>query len=270
MLVDGKAIQTALRKELSDFFHALDREVRVDLVYVGSDPVIDTYIGIKEQFAHEIGVSLIIHRLPEDSTEDNVHRKIEEIIGSGTNGIVVQLPVPSHIDQEVLVNLVPQEVDIDVLSRGAFNAFIQGESEMIPPVAGAVREIMERYSVDLKGKDIVVVGRGKLVGKPVALWLLRNGTPARILDKEHDLRAELQSADVIISGAGSPNLITKDLIKEGVILIDAGTSVEGGTATGDIDRNCEGKASLFAAVPGGVGPLTVATLFRNLATTLGF
>lgn len=267
MIVDGKTIRDDIKKKLEERAHALGRRPRLALVYAGEDPVIDSYIALKQKFGYEIGVDVEVKRYIQDMNEDDLKAEVKAFAEDRTtDAIVIQLPLPAHIHAQDILNLVPLEKDADVLSETAFKASMLQETKVLPPVVASVREIFTREDIILTGKKIVVIGKGKLVGKPVALWLLSQGYPPTILDKGDDVKMEVAGADVVISGAGSPHLITPDMVKDGAVLIDAGTSDVGGKNVGDIDPACADKASVAALVPGGVGPITIAKLFENVVT----
>jgi methylenetetrahydrofolate dehydrogenase (NADP+)/methenyltetrahydrofolate cyclohydrolase len=169
---------------------------------------------------------------------------------------VVQLPLPKQINANKILDLIPSDKDVDALSENA---------SVLAPVAGAVREVLERNQVELEGKKILVVGQGRLVGRPVAIWLAQEGYEVETADINTKNLAELTNrADVIITGVGKPGLIKLEDIKEGAILIDTGTSESAGKLMGDVDPTCAVKCSLLSPVPGGVGPITVAMIFKNL------
>ena len=164
-----------------------------------------------------------------------------------------------------VLNAVPANKDVDVLSDGAIEKYEKGELSFVPAVAGAVSEIFKKYKIDFVGKKIAIVGRGRLVGRPVRSFFAREGAEISVINRDNiDSSNALKEADIIVSGAGSPYLIKPYMIKEGVALIDAGTAEKSGKLVGDIDPECKEKASLYAPVPGGVGPITIAILFRNL------
>ena len=250
MVVDGKKIRDEIKSSLNGEGKVLD------IVYVGENPVIDVFVRIKKKFGENIGVKVNIHRFDEEISFEQLKEEIKLLKG---DGIIIQLPLPEHLPIQEVLNLVPAEKDIDVLSDEAKTGM------KMSPVAGAVFEIFERYKVDLKNKKIVMIGKGRLVGEPVAIWLRRKGIDVSVLCSSDDI--DISDADIVISGVGSPNLITPNMIKEGVVLIDAGTSAAGGKTVGDIHLDCEKKAGLFSPVPGGVGPITVAMLFENLTDT---
>jgi methylenetetrahydrofolate dehydrogenase (NADP+)/methenyltetrahydrofolate cyclohydrolase len=252
MRIDGKALARSITDSLRREIEILGTSPRVLLVYAGSDPVIDSYISIKAKIADAIGISLDVVRFM-DATEETL---VDAIKNTDADGVVVQLPLPPEINGEHILNSIPWQKDIDVLSSESYARFEQGKGPAIPPVAGAIETVLSSVGFDCKGKNVAVVGKGRLVGLPVCTWLKNQGVAPLVLQEGDDL-SSLKDADLIISGTGRPHL-----------LIDAGTSVEQGVARGDIDPACEEKASYFSAVPGGIGPITVAVLFRNLYTLI--
>ncbi|MEX0934777.1 MAG: bifunctional 5,10-methylenetetrahydrofolate dehydrogenase/5,10-methenyltetrahydrofolate cyclohydrolase [Candidatus Paceibacterota bacterium] len=269
MLVDGKQIQQDIKEKLTALVHKCGERPHLTLVYVGEDPVIDTYIDLKRRFGEDIGVHINIERYPADIERERFLGIMRNYGQSDADGIVLQLPLPDHIDTGEVLNLVPAEKDVDVLSETAFKAALHGDHPL-PPVVGAIQHIFDQYDVDLSGKKVVVVGKGRLVGKPVSLWLFSQKVPPVILQKGDDVSAHTREADIIISGAGDPHFITPDMVKDGVILIDAGTSDVAGETRGDMHPDVAQKAELFSPVPGGVGPVTVAKLFENLLILSGY
>jgi methylenetetrahydrofolate dehydrogenase (NADP+)/methenyltetrahydrofolate cyclohydrolase len=166
------------------------------------------------------------------------------------------------MDTKAILDSIPVEKDADVLSSVA-----RTTGALLPPVVSAVKKILEFGKVEVKGKKTVVVGSGFLVGAPVAAWLIQQGAEVKVVNRSTGNLSELlHDADIIVSGAGSPHFIKPDMLKQGVVLIDAGTSESDGTITGDADLACAEKCSVFTPVPGGVGPLAVACLFENVVT----
>jgi len=179
--------------------------------------------------------------------------------------VVLQLPLPSQLTAGQLTDRIPADADPDVLSESAYDRFLH-EDGVLPPVAGAVEEILSTYDLSVQDRRCVVIGKGRLVGQPVADYLRMCGADVTAVDETQDVSATLGQADVVVAGAGSPHLVTPDMISEGVWLIDCGTSEADGKTRGDIHPDCQKKADLFSPVPGGVGPITVARLFQNLYT----
>lgn len=269
MRVDGKKIAEDIIKEVSLKIGQDTRKPVLGIVYAGLNPVIESFIKIKMATAHKLGVSVEVFHLLNPTTEEMVQTVSKISSNENINGIIVQLPLPDGLVLEEVLNSVSPSKDIDVLSKNAFADFVHNKSVFIPPTAGAVAEIFSRHKIVLKDKKIVVVGNGALVGKPVEVWLrLQNIGPVVVTSSTENPISILASADIIISGAGRPFFIKPDMIKDGVVLIDAGTSEDGGKMLGDIDPSCEEKSAIFTPVPGGVGPITVALLFKNLLSTM--
>jgi methylenetetrahydrofolate dehydrogenase (NADP+)/methenyltetrahydrofolate cyclohydrolase len=258
MLVEGKKIAEEIKRELAARITALGRRVALAVVKVGSDAATTAFIERKRKFGEAIGVEVTLHEYPPDITEDVLVAEVQAIgEDPSVDGLIVQLPLPLEINADTLLERIPPEKDPDALSSAP---------RVLAPVAGAIAEIFARHGIDPQGKRVVVVGEGRLVGRPVAAWLKERGARVEIvsLDTQERMRALTEEADIVVSGAGVPRLITPELVKDGVVLIDAGTSESEGKLVGDIDPSCAEKAALYTPVPGGVGPITVAVLFRNL------
>jgi methylenetetrahydrofolate dehydrogenase (NADP+)/methenyltetrahydrofolate cyclohydrolase len=177
------------------------------------------------------------------------------------DGIIVQLPFPSHIDTDVIITAVAPSHDIDGMTYDG------SQTDRLPPVVGAIHEISIRHAIAWTGKRVVVVGRGRLVGIPVALYAKVQGADVSVVDKQTiNITAITKTADIIVTGAGSPHIITPDMVRSGVAVFDAGTSEDGGELAGDVHPEVAELASLFTPVPGGIGPITVAVLLRNCIT----
>ena len=255
MIIDGRAIAQEILAHAKARATRLPHPPRV-AAYVAEDPTPATrsYLAIKKRSAEAAGCVFL-------ETSDAAEF-------ADADAAIVQLPVPEA--NRHLLDEIPIEKDADVLSHAAREVFERGEAgALLPPVAGAVAEILSRASVVAAGKRAVVVGTGFLVGGPVATWLARQGTDVVVLaidSTEEERSAALRAADLIVSGAGAPHLITPDLIHDDVVLIDAGTSELGGEVVGDADPACAEVCSLFTPVPGGVGPIAVAKLFENAVT----
>lgn len=232
MIVDGKKIAERVVAGLGDQLHG----ATLGIVMNAGDAATQSFVKIKERVAAQLGVE--------------VRRFAPEDIGQALlcDGVVVQLPIANA---DALLAQVPQNKDIDNYPQA--------------PVAAAVAEILAHAGVDPKNKKVVVVGDGHLVGKPVAQMLRAMGADVSVVSLEQGSLDELKTADLIVSGAGSPGLIKPGMLKSGVVLIDAGTSESAGKVAGDCDPACAEVASVFTPVPGGVGPVVVAMLFKNLA-----
>lgn len=265
MIADGKKIASAVLAEVKA--SVAPRVPVVRAITVQPSTATESYLRIKMQRAEEGGMQLEVVHLPDDASEETI---IEAIHKEGADAVIVQLPIPETLNLERILNEIPLEKDADVLSDAAYARFEKGEEgALVPPVAAGVIEILTRMNVDVRGKNTVVVGRGQLVGKPCAIALERLGAQVTVVHRNTESPEALyKEADIIVSGVGKTHLITPQMVKEGVVLIDAGTSGASGAVAGDIDPACADKASVFTPVPGGVGPVAVSCLFKNTAKLL--
>lgn len=249
MVIDGKKIAEEIYKRLPK------DGVRLGILVGEKNPVIDSFVKIKEKAAQRLGVDLLREELPPGANTDEAVAAVLAL-ASKADGLIVQLPLPQQIDVDRVLSAIPGEKDVDGISLSP---------RVRPPVAEAIKEIFEREGVDVKGKHAIVVGSGRLVGKPSAELLRELGAIVTVLSRGDSLDA-LKGADIVVLGAGEPGLVQPEHLKEGVVLIDAGTSETGGKVKGDADPACAEVASVFTPVPGGVGPIAVAMIFKNLVT----
>ena len=269
MIIDGRAIAkdilAATRERVTAL--GLSQKPIVRAITMAPSPATRSYLSIKTAQADEAGFSMEIVAMEDTASTEDL---IEAVGKDGADAVIVQLPLPGSVNTETILNAIPRGKDADVLSDAAIAAFESGESKaLVPPVAAAVTEILARASVDVRGKRAVVVGKGSLVGRPVAVLLSRMGADVRVVSKSTgDFEQEAPQADIIVSGAGVAGLVKPEHVKQGAILIDAGTSGSAGGVAGDLDLRSADKASVFTPVPGGVGPIAVACLFRNATNLL--
>jgi methylenetetrahydrofolate dehydrogenase (NADP+) / methenyltetrahydrofolate cyclohydrolase len=266
MIVDGIAIAADILSETKARVETLGRTPVVRAITAGPSPATLSYLKIKAARATDAGMRLEVVTLARDAT----YTQYEDAIRApGADAIIVQLPLPEGVDSEALVNTIPLSKDADVLSRRATAAFESQQAEaVLPPVVAAIAEVLLRTNTSVPGARAVVVGQGKLVGRPAAVWLEKEGAQVTTLTRESADRSAMSRADILILGAGSPLMVQPEHIKEGVVLIDAGTSEQGGQMVGDADPACAQKALVFTPVPGGMGPIAVACLFRNVVSLL--
>lgn len=268
-LLDGKKLSQKILSELKEEIAGLEKRLRLAVVVLDENPVVKKFIEHKKKFAGEIGIDVRIYPFDISITTNELRKRIAEIIHEKKNsGVIIQLPLPEHINEQYILNAIVPEKDVDVLSARAVGNFAVGKSPIMPPVAGAVKAFFEEYEIDYKNKYIVIIGAGELVGKPTALWLLQEKVTFGVV--EHlagSPREFLKQADIIISGIGRPHYIIGDMVKDGVVVIDAGTSESSGKIVGDVEFDSVAqKASYITPMPGGIGPLTVAILFKNLVS----
>ena len=260
MIVDGRAIADDIYADVSAFFAA--RPSKLGIVVVGENPVIASFVRIKERAAARLGIEMPRIDLPETAS---THAVIEagQRLAQSCDAIIVQLPLPEKVDSSAVLSDIPPQKDVDAL-----NPRHSGERLVDAPVGLAVMEILKRGGIDPRGKRAVVVGAGRLVGKPSAELLKRAGAHVSLFTLEEGSIEDLRDADIIVSGAGKPGLIKPEHLKKGVALIDAGTSELNKKVVGDADPSCAEIASIITPVPGGVGPVAVAMIFRNLRTLI--
>ncbi len=259
MIIDGKAIAEDMYQALAKRRALFPQAVKLGIVVVGQNPVIDSFVRTKERNAGRLNVEMVRADLPETATQEEIITTLKDV-GVRSDAVIPQLPLPAGIDINAVLSAVPNEKDVDAL-----NPTISEEERLVhAPVALAVVEILKRSGVTIKGARTVVVGGGRLVGKPSA-WLLKSlGADVSMFTLEEGSIEDLKDADIIVSGAGNPSFIKPEHLKEGVALIDAGTSELKKKIHGDADPACAEKASVFSPVPGGVGPIAVAMIFKNL------
>ena len=260
MIVDGKKIAASIYESVASEVEKMD--IKPVLAAITCAPNFETkrYLELKKRKAAEVGITLRVVELPETATTEEVVACVRVVAGE-VDGVVVQLPFPLHIDREKVLAAVPVDKDPDGF------AYAENPNACLPPVVGAIKEIAEHYDFTFKGKQVVVLGQGRLVGSPAVRFLHSVGASVSVSTEHDSTQAEqLRSADVIISGIGEPHFITADKIKPGVVVFDAGTSEDGGLMVGDVHPDVAEGASLVTPVPGGIGPITVALLLRNLVS----
>ena len=267
MIYDGKHASLLFQAKLQEKIASLSTPPVLAVLSISSHPSISSFIKIKRKFAEAIGVIVHEYNFLETDTEETLINKIQALANNNEcDGIIVQLPLPKSFDTTKVLDAIPEYLDIDVLSSSAWNTF-KKNNKPLPPVAGAIVHILQDTHTDITNKKIVIVGQGKLVGLPITTRFINQGIIPEIIDINTDqeiCKTLYKEADIVISGIESPHHLKPGYFKEGVILIDAGTSEQAGTLAGDCDPLCANIASVFTPVPGGVGPLTVAFLFQNL------
>ncbi|HEY4502409.1 MAG TPA: bifunctional 5,10-methylenetetrahydrofolate dehydrogenase/5,10-methenyltetrahydrofolate cyclohydrolase [Candidatus Paceibacterota bacterium] len=263
MIIDGKAIAERVKSVVAREITRTGARYSLAVFVLTDDFATRKFISIKKKVAENIGVTIVLYDLKKDTRTEELVQKIKEAVHNH-NGIVVQFPLPSHINSDTIRNAIPASHDVDVISDEALQKVKKG-SNVLPPVVGAIDEILKEQAVTLKGKKVVVVGEGNLVGKPSAIFAEHGGANVTVVNEDtKDISKETKDADIIILGAGVPGLLMPTMVKDGVVILDAGTSEAKGELRGDADPSCALKSALFTPVPGGVGPITVAMIFKNL------
>ncbi len=266
-LLDGKRIASEIRQELRDRVLQMRKKPELAVVLVGEDPASEIYVKGKVNACREVGIVSRVCRLPKSATQNEVETLVSSLVDSAEiNGILVQLPLPEGLDSDKILGLIPPRKDVDGFSPVNFGKIALGENATSACTPQGVIELLTRYQIDLRGKRAVVVGRSKIVGRPLAMLLLnRDATVTVCHSKTEQLKEECLKADILIAAIGKPRYITGDMIKKGAVVVDVGINRgENGKLCGDVDfESAKEKASFITPVPGGVGPMTIAMLLRN-------
>jgi methylenetetrahydrofolate dehydrogenase (NADP+)/methenyltetrahydrofolate cyclohydrolase len=260
-MFDGRKIRDEILADLRDRVAKLGRKPVLAVIWVGDDFATARYIEAKERAADQIGVHFDLLKYSADISQKEVEQKISELNNDkNVDGIMIQIPVPDSLDIAGLINEVSPEKDVDALRycTGSYCSFR-------PPVTISIMEAIKRSGADYKNASIAIIGKGFLVGAPLARMLQSENADIRIADEETPYLGTITlDADIIISATGKGNLIKPNMVKNGAVLIDAGTTEVGGKLAGDISEDCYPKSSFYTPVPGGIGPMTVAMLLSNL------
>lgn len=270
MIIDGKAIAETVRQEVKEGVESLKKEKGVTpglaVVLVGENPASLIYVRQKEKACSEAGVTSFKYSLAEDVSQSELLDLIRKLNSDEkVHGILVQLPLPEHLDEMEVISAIDPVKDVDGFHPINVGRLLVGEEVFVPCTAQGVIELIERSGFKFKGKEAVVVGRSNIVGKPVAVLLLeRHATVTICHSRTADLGAETRRADILIAAVGRPHLIKADMVKEGVVVIDVGINRVDDKLVGDVDfEGVKDKVAAITPVPGGVGPMTVAMLLKN-------
>lgn len=268
-ILDGKKLANDILEGLKKEIVRKNLKLKLAIVLVGQNPVSEIFIRQKEIVCEKIGIDFELFRFLEKIKFADLKKEIEKISQNPKiSAVVIQLPLSSVLKnktQEIL-NIIPAEKDIDVLSEYNLGRFYSGTLPVLPPVVGAISYLLKEYKIPIKGKNVLLVGAGRLVGFPLTIWFLKEMATVSVIN-EFTKNASFftKKADILISGVGKPNLIKGSMIKKGAVIIDAGTSLKNKRLVGDVDfKSVSRKASFITSVPGGVGPLTIACLLENL------
>ena len=269
-ILDGKALAAKIRKKAADDVASLKNKgitPGLAVVLVGDDPASHTYVKMKEKACEETGIYSIVHKMPIDISEAKILETIEMMNQNpNIDGILIQLPLPAHIDTQKVLNTVSPEKDVDGFHPFNVGNLVLDIDSFVPCTPLGVMKLLEEYDIHPKGMDACVVGASNIVGKPMMHLLLNKFATVDICHiYTKDLKAHTSRADLLIVGVGKQNLITEDMVKEGAIVIDIGINkTDEGKITGDVDfENVAPKCSYITPVPGGVGPMTIAMLLVN-------
>ena len=270
-IIDGKALSDKILKEIenehSELQAKVGRKAGLAVIIVGENPASQIYVRNKIRTCERVGFHSETIRLDEHITEENLLLEIEKLNNDNNiDGIVVQLPIPKHINELKVINAISAEKDVDGFHTTNIGKMMIGdETGFLPCTPAGVIQMFEEYNIDLEGKDVLVIGQSNIVGKPMTLLLINKRATVQVCNsKTKNLSEKLQKADVVVAAAGSPKLVKGSDVKEGVVVIDIGINRVDGKICGDVDfEEVSQKASYITPVPGGVGPMTIAMLIKN-------
>ena len=269
-LLMGKEVSARIKAELKTEVENLKKEginPGLAVIIVGEDPASQVYVRNKERACEECGIYSEKYALPAETTQEELLKLIDELNNkSSISGILVQLPVPKHIDEKTIINAIAQNKDVDAFHPVNVGKIMVGNYDFVPCTPAGVMELIKESGIDVSGKECVIVGRSNIVGKPQAMLLLhQNGTVTICHSKTKNLAEKTKNADILVAAVGIPNFIKGDMIKEGAVVIDVGINrLENKKLCGDVEfESAEKVAGAITPVPGGVGPLTIAMLMKN-------
>ena len=274
VIMDGKALSMKLKNSLKEEVEKIISEgvnPCLAVIIVGDNPASKVYVNNKKKSCAELGIKSLEYALPEETTEEELLKIIDELNkNEDVDGILCQLPLPKHITEKNVINSILPEKDVDAFHPENVGHIMIGDYAFLPCTPAGVMEILKEYEIDVAGKNCVVVGRSNIVGKPMTMLLLKeNATVTVCHSKTKDLASFTKNADILVSAVGKPGLITADMVKENAVVIDVAINrLENGKLCGDVDfENVKDKTSFITPVPGGVGPMTIATLMKNTVTS---
>ena len=270
-IIDGKALSEKVVKEIEQEHNELEKKVGrkagLAVIIVGENPASQIYVRNKIRACEKVGFHSETIRLDENITEENLLLEIEKLNNnSNIDGILVQLPIPKHIDGLKIINAISAEKDVDGFHTTNIGKMMIGdETGFLPCTPAGIVHMFEEYNINLEGKDVLVIGQSNIVGKPMTLLLIKKRATVQVCNsKTKNLSEKLQKADVVVAAAGSPKLVKASDVKEDVVVIDVGINRVDGKLCGDVDfEEVSKKASFITPVPGGVGPMTIAMLIKN-------
>ena len=269
-LIDGKAISLQIKNELKEKAASLKEagiNVTLAVIQVGNNPASTVYVNNKKKGCEYIGIGSLSYELPEETTQEELLSLIGELNErADVNGILVQLPLPSHIDEDKVIQAIDPKKDVDGFHPQSVGALCIGQPGFVSCTPAGIIQLLKRSGVEIAGKECVILGRSNIVGKPMALLMLReNATVTIAHSRTANLKEVTSRADILIVAVGKPKMVTADYVKEGAVVIDVGINRdENGKLCGDVDfDDVAEKCSAITPVPGGVGPMTIAMLLHN-------
>ena len=272
-LIDGKVISAAVKDEVAKEVTKLKEKgitPGLAVIIVGEDPASKVYVANKEKACEQLGMASFKYALPEDTTEEELLALVNKLNSDPeVHGILCQLPLPKHLNEELIINTILPEKDVDAFHPQNVGKIMIGNYDFLPCTPAGVMEMLNYENIDITGKECVVIGRSNIVGKPMSMLLLhKNGTVTVCHSRTANLKEVCRRADILVAAVGRANFVTADMVKDGAVVIDVGINrLDNGKLCGDVNfAEVEPKASYITPVPGGVGPMTIATLMKNTLT----
>lgn len=272
-LIDGKVISAAVKAEVAEEVSKLKEQgitPGLAVIIVGEDPASKVYVANKEKACEAIGMASYKYAIPENTSEAELLELIKKLNNDDkVNGILCQLPLPRHLNEELIINSIVPEKDVDAFHPHNVGKIMIGNYDFLPCTPAGIMEMLKYENIDIEGKECVVIGRSNIVGKPMSMLLLhKNGTVTVCHSRTKNLKEVCRRADILVAAVGRANFVSADMVKEGAVVIDVGINrLDNGKLCGDVNfEEVEPIASYITPVPGGVGPMTIATLMKNTLT----
>lgn len=271
-IIDGKLVSAAVKERVANEVKTLNQKgvsVCLAVILVGSDPASQIYVANKKKACEQLGIISKEYLLPETTTQDELLTLVKELNqDASVNGILCQLPLPKGLDEKIVIEAIDPNKDVDAFHPVNVGRIMIGEYDFLPCTPAGVMEMLSYYNIDVCGKECVVIGRSNIVGKPMGMLLLhKNGTVTIAHSRTQNLAEVTKKADILVAAVGKAKFVTEDMVKDGAVVIDVGMNRENGKLCGDVDFEAVSKkASYITPVPGGVGPMTIATLMQNTLT----
>ena len=269
-IISGKVVSAAKREEIKNRVAELNnkgKQVGLAVIIVGNNSASRVYVNNKKKACEEVGINSYEYALPEETTQEELLELIKELnTNDKVNGILCQLPLPSHIDEQAVINSIDPKKDVDAFHPFNVGHIMIGDYTFLPCTPAGIMEMLKYYNISVNGKKCVVIGRSNIVGKPMAMLLLKeNGTVEICHSRTENLKEETLSADILVAAVGKADFVTADMVKDGAVVIDVGMNRNSeGKLCGDVCfEEVEKKASFITPVPGGVGPMTITMLLEN-------
>lgn len=271
-LIDGKIISASVKERVKGEVEALKQQgitTGLAVIIVGEDPASKVYVANKKKACEALGIISEEYALPADTTQEQLLALIDKLNNKKSiNGILCQLPLPKHLDEQAVINAILPEKDVDAFHPQNVGKIMLGDYDFVPCTPAGIMEMLAYENIDIEGKTCVVIGRSNIVGKPMGMLLLhKNGTVTICHSRTKNLKEVCANADILVAAVGRPRFVTADMVKEGAVVIDVGINRVDGKLVGDVDFEAvKDKCEAITPVPGGVGPMTIAMLMQNTLT----